>query len=276
MTETDIGRIIVDAAFEAGVQHFIYSGLVSATLLTHGNVPSSSFDGCLPCISILYLSSKANNVIEKHTIGEYAKSKGFKSVVIVSAGWYFENHLDPWFAQHLGGFPTTPDEDGYLTLRMPRMGGNDEIPFIAMEADYGDLVHAVLLEPESYNGQLIQAISQLGKPEKLVSTFQKRAYSFPDEAEAQLMNLYCVVAGRKARCIILEDWKSLQTYDDPNISALKTMFGFCQYTGGQYFGVPYDVEVARRLKAKASLARGLLAEEHPPLTIEGFWRKQFS
>lgn len=47
MAERDLGKIIVDGAFEAGVQHFVYSGLVSASLETNGQVPSSSFDGTM-------------------------------------------------------------------------------------------------------------------------------------------------------------------------------------------------------------------------------------
>lgn len=47
MAERDLGKIIVDGAFEAGVQHFVYSGLVSASLATNGQVPSSSFDGTM-------------------------------------------------------------------------------------------------------------------------------------------------------------------------------------------------------------------------------------
>lgn len=45
MTEEELGKIIVDAAFEAGVQHFVYSGLTSAKLATNGEVPCITFDG---------------------------------------------------------------------------------------------------------------------------------------------------------------------------------------------------------------------------------------
>lgn len=45
MTENSLGKLLVDTAAESGVQHFIYSGLVSAKLLTNGAVASECFDG---------------------------------------------------------------------------------------------------------------------------------------------------------------------------------------------------------------------------------------
>lgn len=130
-----------------------------------------------------YVFLGADIRVEKHAIGEYAKSKGFKSIVIVAAGWYMENHILPEFAEVMGGFPLTPDAEGYLTLEIPRMGGNNEIPFIGIEADYGDLVHGVLLQPEAYNGQLIQAASEMATPDKLVEEFQKREYRIYEPQE---------------------------------------------------------------------------------------------
>lgn len=110
----------------------------------------------------------------KNAVGEYAKSKGvFETVNIVSPGWYLENHLVEEIAPVLGGFPFSADEEGYLTLRIPRWGGNDEIPLISIGDDYGDLVHSVFLDPKKYNGRLVQGISASETPEKLVSEFEK-------------------------------------------------------------------------------------------------------
>lgn len=88
-----------------------------------------------------------------------------------------ENHASLELADILGGFPFNADEEGFLTLHMPRWGGNDEIPFIAIEDDYGDFVHGVFLDPVAYNGRLIQAVSETAKPEKLVDEFQKSTMS---------------------------------------------------------------------------------------------------
>lgn len=108
---------------------------------------------------------------EKYAIGEYAKTKGFKSVVIISMGWYMENHIIEENADLMGGFPFHPDAEGYLTLQMPGWGGDGNVPWIAVDEDYGDIAHGVLLDPEAYNGRLVQTMSQLAKPGALVDEF---------------------------------------------------------------------------------------------------------
>ncbi|KAM4057801.1 nmrA-like family protein [Hirsutella rhossiliensis] len=234
ITESGLGKLVVDAAFEAGVQYFVYSGLASATLTTHGAVSSEGFD-------------------EKYAVGEYAKIRGFKSVVIVSAGWYMENNLVREFAAEMGGFPFDVDDEGYLTFRAPRWGGTDEVPFISMEDDYGDLVHGVLLAPELYNGRFIHGISDKAKCEKMVSEFQK-------------------ITGKKARYVPI-DWKSIDTRGDPDLETVKAMFGFLQHSGGRYFGEVDDIGPARELKARATAAKGFPEEL---MTLERWMHKHYS
>ena len=60
-----------------------------------------------------------------------------------------------------------------MTLRVPNWGGNNEIPFIGIGADFGDLVHGVFLSPEEYNGHLIQGISFSATAEAFVGEFEK-------------------------------------------------------------------------------------------------------
>lgn len=111
--------------------------------------------------------------IEKYAVGEYAKSKDFDTVTIVSAGWYMENLTRDGMARMVGGFALYPDEEGYLTFRIPQWGGNEEIPFIAIADDYGDLVHGVFLDPSKYHQQFIQGFSQSATATQLVKAFQK-------------------------------------------------------------------------------------------------------
>lgn len=47
-SEVDLGKSLVDATFEAGVQHLIYSGLASASKITDGAFPNRAFDGMYP------------------------------------------------------------------------------------------------------------------------------------------------------------------------------------------------------------------------------------
>ncbi|KAI8725404.1 NmrA domain-containing protein [Fusarium sp. LHS14.1] len=238
-SETDLGKSIVDAAAEAGVRHFVYSGMASASEITGGAVPNKAFE-------------------EKHAIGEYAKSKGvFETVNIVSPGWYMENHLVEEVAPVLGGFPFVPDEEGYLTLHIPRWGGNDEIPFISIGDDYGDLVHGIFLDPSKHNGRLTQGISSSSKPEQLVSEFEK-------------------LTGKKARFVPIEDWKTMETYGVEAFETVKYMFGFCQYSGGLYYGVPNDVVTTGELKAKAAEAKGESGDNAKLMTLERFLGKYFA
>jgi hypothetical protein len=83
-----------------------------------------------------------------------------------------ENHLVEELAPIFGGFPFQADEEGYYTLRAPRWGGNEEINFIAIGDDFGDLVHGVFLDPEKYNGQLVQGMSESATAEQLVQAFE--------------------------------------------------------------------------------------------------------
>ncbi|KAH7011457.1 hypothetical protein EDB80DRAFT_891270 [Ilyonectria destructans] len=238
-SETDLGKILVDAAVEAGVRHFVYSGMESASKITKGAVPNKAFE-------------------EKHDIGEYAKSKGvFETVNIVSPGWYMENHLVEEVAPVMGGFPFVADDEDYLTLRVPRWGGNDEIPFISIIEDYGDLVHGVFLTPDKYNRRLVQGISSSATPEQLVSDFQK-------------------VTGKKARFVPIEDWKSMETYGVGAFETVKYMFGFCQHSGGLYYGVPNDVVTAGELKARAAEAKGESGDQAKLTSLESFTTKYFA
>lgn len=171
------------------MQHFVYSGLVSANLLSNGAVPSACFDGgFLNPASPHVAAALPKAMTGKYEVGEYAKTKGFKSVVIVCAGWYMESNLAREIAAEMGGFPFDVDDEGYLTFRVPRWGGANEIPFISMEDDWGDLVHGVLLDPERYDGHFIHGISDWAQPEKMVSMFQTSLFSTaPIQADTWLI-----------------------------------------------------------------------------------------
>jgi hypothetical protein len=84
-----------------------------------------------------------------------------------------ENHLVEELAPAVGGWPFITDDEGYLTLRVPRWGGNENIPFIAIGEDYGDLVHGALIQPEKYNGKLVHGMSHEATASELVETFDK-------------------------------------------------------------------------------------------------------
>ena len=47
-SEYEMGKIIVDAAVEAGIKHAVHASLPAATKLTNGKVPVLAFDGEIP------------------------------------------------------------------------------------------------------------------------------------------------------------------------------------------------------------------------------------
>lgn len=68
----------------------------------------------------------------------------------------------------------------------------------------------------------------------------------------------------------------METYGEQGFETVKYMFGFCQYSGGLYYGVPNDLITAGDLKARAANAKGQSGEEAKLITLEGFWKKYFS
>lgn len=79
----------------------------------------------------------------------------------------------PDMAGIFGGFPFTPSEDGTLVFRSPRWGGKEDVPFIAMRDDFGDIVHGTLLEPEKWNGRFVQGVSDTESLDDAVKAFEK-------------------------------------------------------------------------------------------------------
>ncbi|KAM0280823.1 hypothetical protein ACHAQH_003853 [Verticillium albo-atrum] len=238
-SETDMGKTIIDAAAEAHVQHFVFSGMASAAEITKGTFPNQAFD-------------------EKHAIGQYGRSKSFASFTDVSPGWYMETFLWPDIAPIFGGWPYEADAEGFLTFTCPRWGGpGDAVPLIAMAADYGDIVHGVLLAPERWSGQLVQGISQSRPLESVIPDYKK-------------------VTGKKARFRFMGSWEDVETHDMTALVTVQRMFGFCQTSGGLYYGVPNDTTIAAELKRAAAAAQGKEGEDAELMTLERFFRQQFA
>ena len=72
----------------------------------------------------------------------------------------------------------------------------------------------------------------------------------------------------------MDDWKSFETYGARGLETVKYMFGFCQHSGGLYYGVPNDLAVPRELKSAAVEAQG--GGESHLMTLETFFKKHFS
>lgn len=152
-TETDLGKLIVDTAIEAGVRHFICSSFADSMALTNGTV-------------------YCRMMMQKAKSLEYARSKRSEnfSIVSVDTGWFFEGLLMPEYVAAMGGFPFSSDE-GYLTLKVPEWSKNNA--FIAVAEDYGDIVHGVFLNPEKWDSKRIQGVSEIIDWDGIVQAFEK-------------------------------------------------------------------------------------------------------
>ncbi|PVI04426.1 NAD(P)-binding protein [Periconia macrospinosa] len=226
--EVEIGWNLVDAAVEAGVEVFVYSGLKSAKRITGGKVEVEFFE-------------------QKTAIFEYALSKRpqFKSVVSVVAGWYIENFANERFRDLIGGFPSQVDTspevkekygENMLVLHVPKWGGREDVPFIDITNDYGDIVHAVFLEPSVWDGKSIQAVSDIRSWSDAVEAFQKVTHKNAIYQELPL--------------------DEFQTYGVWALEMFKRMFEFFQVSGGEYYGERTENGTAKGLKEKAWRARG--------------------
>jgi len=59
------------------------------------------------------------------------------------------------------------------------------------------------------------------------------------------------------------------------METVKRMFGFCQYSGGLYYGVPNNTTTALELKKLALAAQGGGDELAELMTVEKWFKKYF-
>lgn len=68
----------------------------------------------------------------------------------------------------------------------------------------------------------------------------------------------------------------METYGVEAFETVKYMFGFCQHSGGLYYGVPNDVATTGELKARAAEAKGESGDNAKLMTLERFLGKYFA
>lgn len=194
----------------------------------------------------------------KFKIEQYARSNGqFETASFIGAAWFLENFLSKDIAAVFGGFPHIPDAEGYLTFVAPKWGGNEDVPFISMSDDFGDIVQGMFLDPAQWKGQVIQGCSDICSFEDVASQFEK-------------------LSGRKSRFQPLPSWEAFNTHGIPALDDTKAMFGFTQNNKGRYFGPdPSEKETASKLKQTTAAALGRPEEEQNLMTVEAWFRKHF-
>ncbi|OJD24292.1 hypothetical protein ACJ73_04347 [Blastomyces percursus] len=262
-TELDLGRVIVDAANEVGVEHFVYSSAGHVHQITKGAVKLDMMDN-------------------KNKIEQLARnSPNIKNVTAVCAGWYFENFTSPFIAEVFGGFPFVTDSEGYVTLSQPLVGGLGLVPYIAIEEDFGDLVHGVLLHPETWGGKSIQGFSHLATFPEIVENFTKSAALFAIcqqiiHANQKPLFRGHIVTGKKSRYIPLKIENFPTMGGIRALESIRDMYLFTQWADGRYFAnQEFDAEQARALKKSV---QDVVAPGEPKslMTAEQFFAEMFS
>jgi hypothetical protein len=108
----------------------------------------------------------------KYKIEQYIRQTGgFKTFTAICAGWFLENFLSKEVAPAFGGFPHFPDPEGVLTFKVPMWGGKEDVPWLSVGEDFGDIVQGVYMEPDRWNGQIIQGLSDIRSFDQMVGDF---------------------------------------------------------------------------------------------------------
>ncbi|KAF2653652.1 NAD(P)-binding protein [Lophiostoma macrostomum CBS 122681] len=225
--EFEMGKIVIDAAIKQGIKYFVFAGLPYASKLTGGAVPILSFDN-------------------KAAISEYARHAGFRSVVDVNSAWAMEVFFMEVYGKAFGGFATVVDTDGYLTLKLPPMGGNPETtPWTSASDDYGDAVHGVFCDPEQWDGQTIWAVSQELSFQEVVDTYNDTIT------------------------------EALSAATKGKTKEVNGLMGYCNFVKGHFCdGEPVDQSAMKKLKAMSAAAKGRGEDEAELQTVEQFLRRR--
>ncbi len=239
------------------MKNLVYSSGADTETLTKGEVYCRMMMSTNPKLQ-LSTNHLTTVFTDKNKTLKHAKSHPeFTNIISVDCGWYLEVFLYEEFAGVIGGFPLIPDEEGYLTLSVPRWGNDPErVGLTAVAQDYGDIVHGVLLDPAKYNGKLVQANSDIKSFEEIAATFER-------------------VSGKKTRVKYLQSAEELQTYGQTVLEDVREMFRFLQRAQGRYYnGEETEGETAKTLKAAAAEAMGG-SEGSSLMSLEDFFRKHF-
>ncbi|CAG8050095.1 unnamed protein product [Penicillium salamii] len=255
LTEFDMGKNIVDAAAEAGVRHFIFSSGPNSLEITGGKVKMNAAQGKLTTWFMFDFETN-ECLIAKYEIEQYARGiDRFETVSFICVAWFLENFAIKEIAPIFGGFPHMQDSDGYLTFVAPKWGGKEDVPFLSISEDLGDIVQGMFLDPGRWNGKVVHGCSDICSMDDVVSQFEQ-------------------VTGRKSRFQSLDSWQAFNTHGVAELEDTKMMFGMTQESGGRYFGPEAsEKQTASELKRNTALAMGLPKNQQELMTVESWFRK---
>lgn len=174
------------------------------------------------------------------------------------ASWYFQNFFIPSFVEEFGGFPWNKDAEGYFTLRLPPLGGNEEVPWICVDEDFGDLVHGIFLNPARWNKRTVQAVGDILSYGNLTTVFadgKPKRNLFGGRTNRN------TATKQKARYIPYNNLADMPA-DRPYLQESRQVFAFYQTRDGELFGNGItENTTAGTLKRAAFQAKGQKGRE---------------
>ncbi|KAJ5974911.1 Cytochrome P450 [Penicillium waksmanii] len=217
--DLDFGNLILRSAAAAAIPHVVFSSQPSAEALTNGQIRTPILD------------------IKAWGEAWGRENPAFITFTPIMSSWYMEDFLMPSFYQGFGGFPFNKDSEGQLTLRSPLIGGGENVPWICIEEDFGDLVHGIFLNPLRWNRRTVQAVGDIQSFADVVDTFVR-------------------VRNQPARFIGYNDPSTFPAFDKPELKESKDVFEFYQMRAGEIFGCGItESQTAAELKKTAQKAK---------------------
>lgn len=147
------GKTAIQAAKDAGVNHFVWS-----TLPDVGKISSDKFD-------VPHFTHKAQ-------VDELIKEAGFENHTFVQAPFYYQNFL--------GMMGPQPKEDGSIGWTLP-LDPSKKVIHMADINDLGKVVTGAFLDPEKVgNGSYLSLATELNSFNDVLSTYEDngKEYSF--------------------------------------------------------------------------------------------------
>lgn len=141
--EVQLGKIMADAAKEAGVKHFVFSDLANVAKESKGKYHVPHFT-------------------DKCEAADYAESLGFQYFTRVRPPFYFQNFCT-FFA---------PKKEGDTLVWSIPMPDTAYLTAFDVE-DYGEPVAHVFEHPEEYNHKIVPVATEHLHPQDFVSIFSK-------------------------------------------------------------------------------------------------------
>jgi uncharacterized protein YbjT (DUF2867 family) len=169
------GKTAVQAAKDAGVNHFIWSTLPNVEKISHGKFDVPHFTG-------------------KAKVDALVKEAGFPNYTFVQPPFYFQNFI--------GQLASQPQADGSIGWTLP-LDPTKKVIHMADINDLGKVVAGALLHPEKVgNGSYLSLATELNSFNDILTAFKAngKAYSYT-EVPGEVFSTFFEGAGEIAQML---------------------------------------------------------------------------